>query len=123
MKRGTYYSLETFNNSIIGKDEKGYFFLDLKTFLPKNNIRFDEFSYVSESEKAIFKVYVYKDKKIRSKYLESANNYLINDKYEVINPTFPNAEVYKDKFLIQSIYNAPVSYTHLDVYKRQELHY
>ena len=38
LKRGTYYSLETFNNSIIGKDEKGYFFLDLKTFLPKNNI-------------------------------------------------------------------------------------
>lgn len=107
LKRGTYYSLETFNNSIIGKDEKGYFFIDPKTFLPKNNIRFDEFSYVPESEKAIFKVYVYKDKKIRSKYLESANNYLINDKYEVINPNFPNAEVYKDKFLIQYVYNTP----------------
>lgn len=110
LKKLNYLTLTNFKNLLIATDTSGSFFLESRTFLPYNDFRFDFYHEINDSKIAIIKVFQIIDKTNNSRYKENTRSYLIDQNLKLINPDFPNAELYEDQFLIQHIYEPNITY-------------
>lgn len=87
-----------YNSHLVQTDEKGEYFIDNKNFQRIDNRNFSRINHSETS--SLFKLEVSYDNPN-----DVFETYYLDDRLQIVSPSFPNATAYKDRFLIQPVFN------------------